>query len=349
VTIEYRKAEYGDFDIEAVVGIARAIRPDAFESVADHIEWHDVQRSAGRLCDRWLVSVGGQVVGSASVGQSSVYALPPEIIALYVAVHPEHQKLGYGRALLDRAEATASERKAERAYSWSDETQPRATRFLERAGYREVDRGWESTLDLTQCDPNGLREAVDRVASSGIRIEPVATFALGRDDWKQELHHFYANVEMDIPAPFPIQRAPFEDFEAQNLGRRFVSDGFLVALDGERLVGLTEPQPVDDVPQEISQNLTGVHSDYRGRGIAMALKSQAVIWAVEAGYTSIRTHNAQSNASMLAINDRLGFQRDHATVVYLKDLQLRQHGMVELFRPVLAPNATRTTKLLDDA
>jgi GNAT superfamily N-acetyltransferase len=320
MTIEYRKVQYGDFDIEAVVNISLAIRPDAMESVADYIEWHEVQRSAGRSCERWLVSDRGKVVGSAYVGQSSVYTLPPEIIAIYVAVHPDHQGLGYGRALLERAEITASERKIEKAYSWSDETQPRSMRFLERGGYHEVDRGWESNLDLTQGDTNSLRDAVDRVASIGIRIAPVAELASDRDDWKQELHQLYASVEMDVPAPFPIQRVPFEDFVARNLGRRFVCDGFLVALDGDRIVGLTEPQSVDDVPYEISQSLTGVHPDYRGRGIAMALKSQAAIWAVEAGYTSIRTHSAQSNAAMLAVNDRLGFQRGHATIVYLKNL-----------------------------
>jgi GNAT superfamily N-acetyltransferase len=85
-------------------------------------------------------------------------------------------------------------------------------------------------------------------------------------------------------------------------------------------VGLTERQLVDDMPQQIAQNLTGVHSDYRGRGIALALKSQAAIWAIESGYTSIRTHNAQSNASALAINNRLGFKRDDATIVCRKDL-----------------------------
>jgi GNAT superfamily N-acetyltransferase len=320
MTVEYRKAEFGDFDIEAVIDIALAIRPDAHESVADYVEWHDFQRRAGHHCDRWLVSVEGELVGSASVGQSSVYTLPPEIIAVYVAVHPDHQRRGYGRALLERAEVTVAERNGEKAYSWSDETQPRAMRFLERAGYREVDRGWQSTLDLTQCDLDGLRGAVHRVVAGGIRIEPVATFASERDGWKQELHTLYAEVEIDVPAPLPIQGVPFEEFETQNLGRRLIGDGFLVAFDGERLVGLTEPRLVDESPHEISQNLTGVHADYRGRGIAMALKSRAAIWAVEAGYTSIRTHNAQSNSSMLAINDRLGFQRDHATIVYLKDL-----------------------------
>jgi GNAT superfamily N-acetyltransferase len=320
MTIEYRKAEYGDFDIEAVVRIARAIRPDSIESVAEHVEWHELQRSAGKSCDRWLVSVDGHVVGSAYVGQSSVFALPSEVITVHVAVHPNHQRQGYGRELLERAEATASEQHREKAYSYSDETQPRSIRFAEQAEYREIDRGWESTLDLTQCDPNDLRGAVTRVAVNGIRIISSTALALEHDDWKQELHLLHSTVERDIPAPFPISGTPFKVFEVQNLGRQFVGDGFLVALDGERLVGLTEMQRVEDAQREVSQRLTGVHPDYRGRGIAVALKSQAVIWAAEAGFMSIRTHNAQSNGPMLAINDQLGFERNHATIVYLKDL-----------------------------
>jgi GNAT superfamily N-acetyltransferase len=319
MTIEYRMAEYGDFDLEAVVQITHAIRPDAYESVADLADWHDVQRNAGRMCVRWLASLEGQVVGSAYVGHSPW--MPRTTIILYVAVHPDHQARGCGRALLGRAEATASERGGAGTFSWTEETWPRSMRFLEHAGYEMVERRWESTLDLARCDLSSLQDAVDRVVSSGVRIMSVASFSAERDDWKRDLHRLYADVERDVPAPFPIQGVRFEDFEAVSLGRRFVGDGFFVALDGDELVGLTEPQPVDDVPNAIEQNLTGVRSDYRGRGIAFALKSQAAIWAAQAGYTSIRTQNAQSNAAMLAVNDRLGFERKRATIEYLKNLQ----------------------------
>ena len=170
------------------------------------------------------------------------------------------------------------------------------------------------------CDAAELQQLVDRVTSNGIRIVSAALLAEERVDWKHDLHHLLTEVEVDVPTQYPIQRMPFDDFDALSLGRQFLADAFLVAIDGDQLVGLTEPVLVDDVPEAISQSLTGVRSGYRGRGIASALKAQTAIWAIENGYTSIRTQNAQSNAAMLAVNDRLGFKRDHATIEYLKNL-----------------------------
>jgi GNAT superfamily N-acetyltransferase len=318
MTIDYRVAEFGDFDLERVVEIALAVRPDGFESVAELRDWHDAERAAGRLCVRWLVSIDGNVVGSAYVGQARW--LPPTTMVLDMAVHPDHQERGLGRGLLERAEATASERGAEALLGWVEKAVPRTMQFLERAGFREVNREWESTLDLSLCDVAELQQLVDRVAADGIRIVSAATLAADRVGWKQDLHDLYNDVMMDIPAQYPMQRMPFDDFDALSLGRQFLADAFLVAMDGDQLVGLTEPVRVDNVEGAISQSLTGVRSDYRGRGIASALKAQTAVWAIESGYTSIRTENAQSNVAMLAVNDRLGFERDHATIEYLKNL-----------------------------
>ena len=318
MTIDYRMAEYGDFDLERVVEITRAIRPDDYVSAAEIRDWHDAQLRSGRLSANWLVSVDGNLVGSAYVGQSTW--LPPTTMVLFVLVHPDYQGQGFGREILERAQGTATEGGAEHLLGWVEKALPRASLFLERAGFREVDREWESTLDLVGCDLVALQRLVDRTTASGVRLVSAGSLAADRADWKQDLHRLYTDIEMDVPSRYPIQRMPFDDFNALNLGRQFLADGFFVALDGNQLVGLTEPIPVDDVEGAISQSLTGVRSGYRGRGIATALKAQAAIWAIERGYTSIRTQNAQSNAAMLAVNDRLGFERNHATIEYLKNL-----------------------------
>lgn len=321
MTPDFRMVDCGDLDVEQIsqiVDIAHAIRSDDFESVATLSDWHDAQRKAGRLCLRWLAVLGDKIIGSVYVGQTSWF--PTDTATLEVQVHPDHQGRGTGRILLERAEATASEHGAERTFSWTEEEWPRSVRFFECAGYEPIERRWESSLHIPGCNLEDLQESVDRVISSGIRIESVTSLSAENAEWKIGLYGLYAELEQDLPTTFAIPRLRFEDFEAISLGRRFIGDGFFVALDGDVLVGLSEPQTVDAAPRTISQRLTGVRSDYRNRGIAFALKARAAIWAAQAGYTSIRTQNAASNTAMLAVNDRLGFERNRATVEYLKDL-----------------------------
>ncbi|MCL1598071.1 MAG: GNAT family N-acetyltransferase [Actinomycetia bacterium] len=318
MTVDFRLAERGETDYEALVAVALAVRPDDYISVSDIQEWEDNQQRAGRFMARRLVCLDDEVVGSAYLGESPW--LEQTMMVAHVMVHPEQQNRGFGRTLLEHSEAMASERGAEKLIGWVQETRPRAMRFVERAGFRENDREWQSTLDLDRFDPAAWQDTIDRVTASGIRIIPVGTLAEERPGWKQELHRLYVELETDTPTMFPIQEMPYDDFEVLIVGRRLVAEGFLVAVAGNQLVGLTQPELVDDVPTAISQDMTGVRSDYRGRGIATALKAAAAIWAKHGGFKSIRTENAQSNAPMLAVNDRLGFERDHATVEYLKRL-----------------------------
>ena len=321
MTPDFRQVDCDELNIEQIsqiVDIAHAIRPDDFESVATLSDWHDAQRNAGRLCARWLTLVGDRIVGSAYIGQTSWF--PTDTTTLQVQIHPDQQSRGHGRVLLERAEATASERGAEKTFSWTEEEWPRSMRFLERAGYEPIERRWESSLHIPGCNLDELQESVDRVVSNGIRIESVTSLSADNTEWKSALYRLYAEVEQDMPTTFAIPKLRFEDFEAISLSRRFLGDGFFVALDGDVLVGLSEPQTVDAAPRTVSQRLTGVRSEYRNRGIAYALKARAAIWAAQAGYTTIRTQNAASNATMLAVNDRLGFERNRATVEYLKNL-----------------------------
>lgn len=70
--------------------------------------------------------------------------------------------------------------------------------------------------------------------------------------------------------------------------------------------------------RELDQWLTAVLAEYRGRGIAKALKAAGLRWALANGYQRIRTDNDSRNAPMLSINDALGFERLPSIVTLVK-------------------------------
>jgi mycothiol synthase len=316
--VPYALATDSTADLEAVVAVSRAARPDDTSSVADLRDWNVTQRAAHRAYARWLARDGDAVVGFAYVGQSPW--LEPSMMIARTMVHPDHEGRGHGMGLLERAERTALDHGAARILGWATDPTDRTVRFLERGGYREIDRDWASTLEIDRCDLDAMRRTVDRMAAIGVRVVSVADLAKERPEWRRDLHRLYAEVDADVPTRFPTAQIGFADFEALSLGRRMLPDGFLVAIAGDELVGLTEPQSVDGSDRVIEQDLTGVRSSHRGRGIAKAIKAASVLWAAESGYTTIRTQNAQSNSAMLAVNDWLGFERDHVTIEVLKTL-----------------------------
>lgn len=55
--------------------------------------------------------------------------------------------------------------------------------------------------------------------------------------------------------------------------------------------------------------LTGVRPDARGLGLARALKLEVIRRAKAEGCTQLLTHNHSGNGPMLAVNQRLGYER----------------------------------------
>ena len=76
-------------------------------------------------------------------------------------------------------------------------------------------------------------------------------------------------------------------------------------------------------PHVLHQDLTGVLAEYRGRGIAQALKVRTIQFARERGYREIRTSNDSTNAPMLHINDLIGFRRGSPIIIFERRVDTR--------------------------
>jgi GNAT superfamily N-acetyltransferase len=94
-------------------------------------------------------------------------------------------------------------------------------------------------------------------------------------------------------------------------GRRLVETAARHRPTG-RLVGFTQVSVADEEPTLGHQEDTLVLSEHRGHGLGLRLKAANALLLHETmpEVTTIRTWNADDNAPMLAVNERLGYALD---------------------------------------
>jgi RimJ/RimL family protein N-acetyltransferase len=192
------------------------------------------------------------------------------------------------------------------AYCGEDE--PVMLESLTSLGYHRerTERVWE--LDLAIHGPRLLAEAAEareRAATHGIRM---TTFAAWDEAEKlRKLYELDSITRLDIPSTLPILTESLEDFERRNTGPDRRPDRIWIAVDGDRPVAMTYLR-FPPVRGMVWTGYTASHPEYRGRGLARAVKLESLAQAVELGVPRIGTDNDSENAPMLHINRRLGYE-----------------------------------------
>jgi GNAT superfamily N-acetyltransferase len=112
----------------------------------------------------------------------------------------------------------------------------------------------------------------------------------------------------DMPAGGTRTYQPFETFVRSVFEYPgFLPEIFFVAVDKGRYVGQSDLVDEKQDREHLGTGYTGVHPDYRRRGIATALKVRCIQAAKELGVKTISTGNDQTNP-MYQLNLQLGFR-----------------------------------------
>ena len=304
-----------DRDYEGIVSVRNAVWPNLPDTVLER-RYHDESRDRSLLFERFIAEAEGRIVASCFVSEP-VKTREPGLYFIAISVLPERERRGIGSACYDHALEMLRARRAAILKSSTREDKPEGVRFLEKRGFRLVMREQMVRLDLSRFDETRFADKVEAVRAQGIEIVTLDALRKRDPEWRTELWELDWSIHRDVPAPEPHARQSFESFTASLAAPGFLSDGYFVALDGGRLVGLTHLLRAKADPDTLASGLTGVVRSHRRRGIATALKVRACEYARGVGATAIETGNEEHNP-MRILNAALGFVPMPAWLVYKK-------------------------------
>jgi mycothiol synthase len=306
----YRAREFRDSDREPWTEERNTQVHELQRGTADEWrEWEQIDPPKFRL----RVSVDapdGSLAAGAELGPGF---LPREDGTLFggVNVMRAHRRKGLGAELLKAVEREAHTAKAPRILSNTNAAFAGSLEWAIKRHYKEIGRRIESYVDVPSFDGGPLTDAVKRVEASGIRLATVTELLRGRDATATEtfwLDLWEAEAPMwdDVPWASPTPHWPFEKFKklAVDSGK-MVNDATILALDGERIAAFTTTGK-----QGTDRGytwMTGTGRDYRGRGLATALKVKMLAAAKAAGLRAMLTTNDEPNKAMRGINAKLGY------------------------------------------
>ena len=262
----------------------------------------------------------GQAVGYWDVERETW--MKPGTFYIKVIVAPEARGHGLGTQMYRDALESARGHGVTLLETHVRETDAVSLKFAERRGFKVSHHGFESTLDLTDFDGHRFDGLLRRLHAEGFRFFSLAEAGV-TDENKHKLYEVNRASALDNPG----NDGEFPDFYAfsKNVfdASWFRADTQLLAAHEDHWAGLSAIgiYPAD---RHAYNAFTGVLREYRGRGLAQALKLQTILLAKKEGMRYIRTHNDSNNAPMLAINRKLGYEPQPG--IYKLVCELDQRG-----------------------
>ena len=262
--------------------------------------------------ERFVSERNGKIVGATNYAQ---YAgqYHPQKFKINVFVRAAEREQGIGRELygylLERLEpfnpiSLGALVKAD------DEA---GMRFAQKRGFVESSRDWQSVLTL---------DSFDAATFSTRDFEDISLMSYA--DWgvTPERDHLFFEVfsdwRMDVPSSEPKTPLSYVQFRKQYLDAPdYFAEGVFFALKDNKPVGMTMFWRSEST-SDLYTGLTAVQRDYRGQGIATALKLKALTFAKKRGASKVLTDNATTNVEMIAVNEKLGFVKDPAWITLRK-------------------------------
>jgi len=278
--IELRRVET-DADLEAWRQVRIAVHPNERTPSVEEL------RAGARPGLVYVIAeLDGEPAGSGAAGPSDMAGrgfVAPRVI-------PRARRRGVGTGVLH----ALARHLVENGYTLvgAKVEDPGSLAFAERFGFREVDREVEQARSIGAEPPARPPDGVELVS---VAERP--------ELWLSVYESVGAQAFEDMALDQPLH-VPLEQWETTWLG---APEAMFVALAGEEVIGCAGLILDTDLPERAENALTAVRRDWRGRGVASALKRATLAWAAENGIREVYTWTQRGNEDMRRLNEHLGY------------------------------------------
>ncbi|WP_157061930.1 GNAT family N-acetyltransferase [Alicyclobacillus ferrooxydans] len=180
--------------------------------------------------------------------------------------------------------------------------------FATNRGFQVAHHAFESRLDLSAWQPESFSATLEQVNRRGVRLANLRELGGTTDENMQNFYVLEMKLLEDEPVSSGGTLPEFGVWKQEILEQRglFEPEGMWFALHDEVWVASASLYGRPD--NTVYNGGTVVDRAYRGQSIAFALKIASLRWAKSAGFTYAVTNNEATNTSIIALNQRLGYQ-----------------------------------------
>jgi mycothiol synthase len=243
-----------------------------------------------------LARVDGELAGSA---YAALTPWRPDLVFVLLTVLPTQRGQGVGSALYAAVSEWARTQGHDTLEAVVAESDSVSLAFAHRRGFVEHRRERGVALDLTRIEPPKVE------LPAGIEI---VTWA-DRPELDRGMYEVAAEANADIPGNEDEADESFDEWRARHmLGSGDLPEATFIALAGDEVVGYAKFSLTAARPKVASHDLTAVKREWRGRGVARALKATQIGWAKQRGYEELHTRNEERNAPIRHLNEQFGYE-----------------------------------------
>lgn len=215
---------------------------------------------------------------------------------------------GVGTTLWKDLEQKLAGREVAKTYARTVEGVGEAERFARRWGFEKTGRvGRASRLKVAEARLEGYDGIQERLAAESISIVPMSQLDMNDDRLMHALHTALQEAVSDIPSTEEFKGQAYDVWRQNFLKTPGTSaHTYWVAIHNGTPVAAANLDVRDK--GHVFNGFTGVARDFRGKGVARALKLETIKWARANAVENIDTENDVENRRMLDINVRLGYK-----------------------------------------